>query len=45
MSETESTSDVYELYRRGTALLESGDFAAAASPATTLSGFTSLPWR
>jgi tetratricopeptide (TPR) repeat protein len=29
MSETESTSEVYELYRRGVALLESGDFQAA----------------
>jgi tetratricopeptide (TPR) repeat protein len=34
MSDTESTSEVYELYRRGTALLESGDFAAAAIPLT-----------
>jgi tetratricopeptide (TPR) repeat protein len=32
MSDTESTSEVYELYRRGIALLESGDFAAAAVP-------------
>ena len=32
MSDIESTSEVYELYRRGTALLESGDFAAAAIP-------------
>jgi tetratricopeptide (TPR) repeat protein len=29
MSDIESTSEVYELYRRGTALLESGDHAAA----------------
>ena len=32
MSDVEHTSEVYELYRRGTALLESGDFAAAAVP-------------
>jgi tetratricopeptide (TPR) repeat protein len=32
MSEIESTSEVYELYRRGVALLESGDYAAAAVP-------------
>ena len=30
MGETESTTEVYELYQRGIALLERGDFAAAA---------------
>ena len=32
MSETEDTTEVYELYRRGTALLESRDYAAAVVP-------------
>jgi Flp pilus assembly protein TadD len=32
VSDIESTSEVYECYRRGTALLERGDFAAAAVP-------------
>jgi tetratricopeptide (TPR) repeat protein len=32
VSDIESTSEVYECYRRGTALLECGDFAAAAVP-------------
>jgi tetratricopeptide (TPR) repeat protein len=32
MSETEHTTDVYDLYRRGIELLNSGDFAAAAVP-------------
>ena len=32
MGETESTTEVYELYQRGIALLERGDFATAAVP-------------
>ena len=32
MSETDGGSEVYELYRRGTALLESRDYAAAVVP-------------
>jgi tetratricopeptide (TPR) repeat protein len=32
MSEAEEVTEVYELYRRGTALLESRDYAAAVVP-------------
>jgi len=32
VTETDSTSEVYELYQRGVSLLERGDFAAAAVP-------------
>jgi tetratricopeptide (TPR) repeat protein len=39
MSDSDSATEVYELYRRGTALLESRDYAAAVVPLSRARAF------